>query len=681
MVVISVLIASVLMPFSVFAEQIQGFDYTNYYELEYIQGDGSAYIDTSFADASKNTKYSGKFEIGSGTGVIYGAGMGTNSGSYYQLLWLYSHSGDDLTYRIRTSTYGSTMNKSFSDGEGSQVVFDVSQSSITFNTFSGVTIYSNGSPSSGTSTVTRSIYVFANHSSSGAVNIFDGKIYWLKIENTSSGTVNRYLIPAERKSDGVYGMYDVQNSTFYTNAGSGSFIAGPRMNTTYTITTSVSPSGAGNVTGGGTFNSGATVTLTATPNTGYEFVRWSDNVTDNPRSFVATSNLSLTAVFQQSGTPVTTYTVTTNVSPSGAGSVSGGGTYDENTSVTLTASPVNGYAFSSWSNGVTSNPYTFTLTSDVTITATFVSSPTPSTYTVTLNPSPASGGTVSGAGSYSAGSNATLTAVANAGYTFVRWSDNVTTNPRNIQVNSDISLTAYFQRDYSHGKVIGTNIYLIDVEDYQVYEYRMDETSDGSFTYYRIRPTSVYTLSSIDSDYIYSTYLMQFDVVFNDDYMGEMSISVYNASNSSYLFTQSLYVNGSSVSFTREFFNQYPDIAIQYNTNNLVKKQTVITILQDGTTDSNEAVQEAESDLGDFEESRDDLLDIEDSLTDNMDDALNDISVPSDPLSGFGGYFLNSAVWVRTQFDRLTENTPYGSLLMYGLYLGLALLVMGKVML
>lgn len=53
----------------------------------------------------------------------------------------------------------------------------------------------------------------------------------------------------------------------------------------------------GTVTGGGTYRSGAEVTLEATPNDGYHFVMWSNEVTDNPYKFIAEGNLSLKAVF------------------------------------------------------------------------------------------------------------------------------------------------------------------------------------------------------------------------------------------------------------------------------------------------------------------------------------------------------------------------------------------------
>lgn len=65
-------------------------------------------------------------------------------------------------------------------------------------------------------------------------------------------------------------------------------------------------------------------------------------------------------------------------------------------------------------------------------------------YLVEISVNNPSMGSVSGGGTYSAGTTVTLTATANSGYHFERWSDNNTQNPRNITVNSNITLTAYF---------------------------------------------------------------------------------------------------------------------------------------------------------------------------------------------------------------------------------------------
>ncbi len=64
-------------------------------------------------------------------------------------------------------------------------------------------------------------------------------------------------------------------------------------------------------------------------------------------------------------------------------------------------------------------------------------------YTITLTAG--EGGTVSGGGDYFAGRTAVLTATANNGYAFVRWSDGVTENPRSIRVTAAMTLEAEFE--------------------------------------------------------------------------------------------------------------------------------------------------------------------------------------------------------------------------------------------
>lgn len=66
---------------------------------------------------------------------------------------------------------------------------------------------------------------------------------------------------------------------------------------TYTIT--VNATAGGTVTGGGTYESGKTVTLTATPNTGYRFVKWSDGNTNATRTVTVTADATYTATFER----------------------------------------------------------------------------------------------------------------------------------------------------------------------------------------------------------------------------------------------------------------------------------------------------------------------------------------------------------------------------------------------
>ena len=66
----------------------------------------------------------------------------------------------------------------------------------------------------------------------------------------------------------------------------------------YTITVNVNDNTMGSVTGGGTVYVGESVTLTATPNSGYAFVKWDDGITEATRTVLVEGDKTYTAIFQ-----------------------------------------------------------------------------------------------------------------------------------------------------------------------------------------------------------------------------------------------------------------------------------------------------------------------------------------------------------------------------------------------
>lgn len=164
------------------------------------------------------------------------------------------------------------------------------------------------------------------------------------------------------------------NATYtFTVTGDRTLVANFSLNS-YAISAVASPTAGGSVTGADTYNYGATATLTATANTGYTFVNWtqggvevSTNVT---YSFTVTEAVSLVANFN-----LNSYQITATANPSAQGTVTGAGTYDHGTTCTLTASPNQGYYFVNWTeNNVevsTDAAYTFTVTGDRNLVANF----------------------------------------------------------------------------------------------------------------------------------------------------------------------------------------------------------------------------------------------------------------------------------------------------------------------
>ena len=72
----------------------------------------------------------------------------------------------------------------------------------------------------------------------------------------------------------------------------------------YTITTAVNDATMGKAEGGGEYKENTKISLTATPNSGYEFVKWSNESTANPLEVTVTENATYTAIFQEQ-TPIT----------------------------------------------------------------------------------------------------------------------------------------------------------------------------------------------------------------------------------------------------------------------------------------------------------------------------------------------------------------------------------------
>ena len=155
----------------------------------------------------------------------------------------------------------------------------------------------------------------------------------------------------------------------------------------YTITVQANPTAGGQVGGAGTFDYEATTMIVAQPNEGYTFTGWNDGNTSSWRTITVTGNKTYIANFTWTGTDsgsgsdsTTSHTIETEVSPTGSGTVTGGGTYNDGASVTLNAEPFGGYTFSHWNltmdgstieNVSSENPYNVTAGDDAKFTAVF----------------------------------------------------------------------------------------------------------------------------------------------------------------------------------------------------------------------------------------------------------------------------------------------------------------------
>ncbi len=65
----------------------------------------------------------------------------------------------------------------------------------------------------------------------------------------------------------------------------------------FTVTVNANDSSMGTVTGGGVYEKNTMATLTAVPNSNFEFVCWKNGSTKNPRTVTVTADASYTAIF------------------------------------------------------------------------------------------------------------------------------------------------------------------------------------------------------------------------------------------------------------------------------------------------------------------------------------------------------------------------------------------------
>lgn len=110
---------------------------------------------------------------------------------------------------------------------------------------------------------------------------------------------------------------------------------------------------------------------------------------------------------------------------------------------TVQAIPADGYEFDRWSDGG-SQTHTVTWSTAGQSLIAYFTKKEDTKYTLSLSSSPSYAGSTSGGGSYTAGTKAYVTATANSGYRFVRWSDGGSQS-HYVTMDSNKSLTAYFE--------------------------------------------------------------------------------------------------------------------------------------------------------------------------------------------------------------------------------------------
>lgn len=183
---------------------------SEYTQLKYIQSTGTQYINTGFSPNQDTKIIADMAYFGESSKNIFGAyyrqsifrqynfGLTVNSDKNFVFVW----------------GAGSVTGPTY---DNNRHLFELYQATLLIDGTS------YGSSSTSTFSISNPITIFAYNQGS-TVDCSSCKIYAFKIYDNS--TLVRDFIPVKRNSDGEIGLYDLVNDVFFTNSGTGTFIAG-----------------------------------------------------------------------------------------------------------------------------------------------------------------------------------------------------------------------------------------------------------------------------------------------------------------------------------------------------------------------------------------------------------------------------------------------------------------------
>lgn len=361
--------------------------------------------------ASSNATYTAVFEraytitvqAAQQSGTYYGTvsiGSSAHSQTYSEsfppntsvTLYAYPNPGYDFDH---WETNGSTIS-----GAGQEYQITVGNTNATYTAFfreSGVRYQITAS----TAGFTEGALVWIDSGTPGSSVTSDwlpkGTQFTLHASSTSSGGYYHFAYwiyedPETQQSEIVSTQIDFTTTADFGHSSAGDYFAifiavyGDWLNP---IITEVSPLGSGHIEmsppspyNDGWYEDGTEVTLTASPAAGFVFSHWSYRDWSGEHHKTDDISFTLTVSGQSSYTTyiayfVAAYTITTDVSPAGAGNITGlDNPYSSGDTCTLTADANPGYTFSHWTDSsgaiVSQQPqYSFTVTQDETLTAHF----------------------------------------------------------------------------------------------------------------------------------------------------------------------------------------------------------------------------------------------------------------------------------------------------------------------
>lgn len=204
---------------------------SGYTQLEYLQSSGTQYINTNMFYTHVKATYE-IMSVGSTYIAIFGSR--TSSSSSNQFAFGYAAHQSPKLWRFDYENEHQALD---SLTVGTELPWD-GKHTISIDSNNGSILIDNnlinlGFPASIEASSVLPLYLFALNTNGTAGEIGNTRIYSFKLYDTNFNFMMEKpvlnLVPA-RNSSGALGMYDTIGGKFYTNAGTGTFIAGPNVN-------------------------------------------------------------------------------------------------------------------------------------------------------------------------------------------------------------------------------------------------------------------------------------------------------------------------------------------------------------------------------------------------------------------------------------------------------------------
>ena len=183
-----------------------------YMQLEYIESTGTQYIDTGFVPNAQTS-----VELEFSDFIVkndYGAPLGARNGDGSNQFWFFIQTNN---FRIYSRWLGSHYDTGYNYTANAKIKIKYSKYGLFINN----TFYPPVFSGTDFSNLTSTIWLFALNNGGFIQYGSTMKIHSFKLWDNN--ILIRNMIPAQRNSDSVLGMYDTVNNVFYTNSGTGVF--------------------------------------------------------------------------------------------------------------------------------------------------------------------------------------------------------------------------------------------------------------------------------------------------------------------------------------------------------------------------------------------------------------------------------------------------------------------------